>query len=90
MTKLFLIMEHDEDNVATQWRDVFTTKEAALAFVEAAHKEAWVDAEMDGECPELVALQSTNDETVVTVADQNVDWTAWTITEATLFTGEVK
>lgn len=79
--RLFLVIERDEDGITTQWRVVFPSLQDALSAVEAAHQEEWAHCGMEGD-DQLTMLPCGEDECVLTLADRNIDWRSWTVTEA--------
>lgn len=82
-TPIFVVVEYDEDNIATAWRTAFRTVQDAASAIEAHHAQEWIDADMPGEPAELVILSDGEGGISLSIV-RLPPWLAWTVTPVTI------
>ena len=76
---IWTVLETDEDGISTPFVHSYATEEAAISVITEYHKGLWAEG-MEGE-GELVILPTSDTESVITLANADVNWTSWTVTK---------
>src|SRR5882672_6586263 len=81
---MYVVVEYDEDKLATTWRTAFRTMSNAASAIEAHHAQEWTNADMGDEPDELVILPDGEGGCTIALLDMDTPWLSWTVTPVTI------